>query len=87
MFNENIRQNIKKWNSEEFIQALKDGSIETYTGDTTLHFIKKEDHKSPAYQYMIEDNGQKIKYHAAIELIRLIPQKIKDTEYTQQIYQ
>ncbi len=87
MFNEKIRQDIKKWNSEEFIQALKEGSIETYTGDTTLHFIKKEDQKSPAYNYMIQDNGQKIKYYAAIELIKRLTIKIKDAEYNEQAYQ
>ena len=76
-----------RWNSEEFMQALKDGSIETYTGDTTLHFLKKEDQKSPAYQYMIQDNGQKIRYDAAIELIKRLTRKIKDTEYDGQMYQ
>ncbi|MCK5594163.1 MAG: hypothetical protein KAI18_02870 [Candidatus Aenigmarchaeota archaeon] len=87
MFNEKIRSEITRWNSEEFMQALKDGSIETYTGDTTLHFLKKEDQKSPAYQYMIQDNGQKIRYDAAIELIKRLTRKIKDTEYDGQMYQ
>ncbi|NOQ56281.1 MAG: hypothetical protein GQ477_05775 [Nanohaloarchaea archaeon] len=87
MLNEKIRQDIKRWNSKEFMQALKKGSIETYTEDTTLHFIKKEDQKSPAYQYMIKDNGQKIEYFAIIEIIKLIKREIKDIEYNEQAYQ
>lgn len=88
MFDEKIRQDMQKWNSEEFIQDLKDGDIEAYAGNTTLCFFKKDiDQDSPAYKKMIDDEGQKIEYSTAIEIIRLLKREIKDIEYNNQIYQ
>ncbi|NOQ38557.1 hypothetical protein GQ472_06750 [archaeon] len=81
MIDKKVKQNIEKWNSDDFKEALKDGKIEAYTGKTTLHFISSDiDRNTLAYQNMIGDNGRKIGYHTAIELIEQITQKIKDIE-------
>ncbi|MEA2004253.1 MAG: hypothetical protein U9O53_04855 [archaeon] len=85
MIDKKVKQDIERWNSDDFHKALENGDIEAYTGNTTLHFIQKDiDKNTLAYQNMINDNGQKIGHHTAIEVINQITQKIKEIEYDQQ---
>jgi len=81
MIDEKVKQDIERWNSDELKESLKKGDIETYIGNTTLHFIQKDiDRNAPAYQNMIGDNSRKIGYNTAIELINLITLKTKEIE-------